>query len=88
MAFTTTRLFQTVSGNQRKVVGTYANDEDSTGGDIDTGLHSVHDMVLQPTGSAVDANHPAINETLPCAGNAVTVVTTANATGIWIAYGD
>lgn len=88
MAFTATRVSETVVGNQRKVAGTYANDSDSTGGNIDTGLHSVHEMILQPTGAAVDANNPVINETLPCAGNAVPIITTANACGIWIAFGD
>lgn len=88
MGFASTRKYEGVVGNQRKVVGTYLSDGGSTGGDIDTGLHSVHEMILQPQGAAVDANNPVVNETFPCAGNAVTIVTTANAGGTWIAYGD
>lgn len=88
MAFTVTKLNETVAGNQRKVVGQYVNDSDSTGGDINTGLHSVHDMVLTPKGTAVQANAPVVNEDLPCAGNAVTIVTDANASGYFTAYGD
>lgn len=88
MAFTVTKLNETVVGNQRKVVGQYVNDDGSTGGDINTGLHSVHDMVLTPKGAAVQANAPAVNEDLPCAGNAVTIVTDANESGYFTAYGD
>jgi len=88
MAFTATSLSETGVGNQRKVFGSFVNDNNSTGGDIDTGLHSVHDIVLTPKGTAVQANAPVVNEDLPCAGNAVTIVTDADASGYYTAYGD
>lgn len=88
MAITVTKLNETIVGNQRKVSGTYALSGGDTGGDINTGLHSVHDMHLTAMGAAVVADAPTINKTFPCAGSAVTIIATANTSGIWTAYGD
>lgn len=88
MAFASAKLGENVVGNQRMVWGTYTNAGGDTGGDINTGLHSVHNMILQPRGTAVNANAPVINETLPCAGSAVTIVTDDGADGYWTAFGD
>ena len=77
----------TVMGNKVVSWGTYTNSS-STGGDIDTGIHSVDFMTLQPTGASVSSNAPVINETFPVAGSAVTIVTDNNEVGIWIAIGD
>jgi hypothetical protein len=87
MAFVSTIIGRTVFGNKRVVVGTYTNGAADTGGDIDTGLRSCEALLLQPTGAAVVASAPSVNETLPVCGNAVTIVNTADEDGIWIAIG-
>ena len=60
---------------------------DTTGGDIDTGLLICDLILLQPTGSTVSADHATVNEDLPVAGNAVTIVCTSAIPGDWIAFG-
>lgn len=90
MAFTNAIVGRTIVGNKRMHWGTYTNTAGFTGGDIDTGLKSCDHIELQPTGTAVDANTPTVNENLsgPINGAAVTIVTTADADGSWIAFGD
>lgn len=74
-------------GNKKVVIGTFTSTGGSTGGDIVTGLTSCDMITLQQTGAAVVADAPVANETFPLAGGAVTIVTTANAVGQFIAYG-
>lgn len=78
---------KTVFGNKRIHFGTFTNGASDTGGDIDTGLRSCEEIFLQVTGTAVAADACAVNETLPVAGSAVTIVTTANADGRFMAIG-
>jgi hypothetical protein len=89
MAFAAVVKQTTVFGNKRIVMGTYTNSS-STGGDITTGLSLVEAIFLQPVDSSVIANAAVINETLPLAndGGVVTIVTTNNENGIWMAYGE
>lgn len=88
MAFTSTVTKRgKIPGTSMIHFGTYASDGGSTGGDINTGLTRCEFIALTPAGASVDANAPTVNETLPVAGDAVTVVTTANATGTWMAIG-
>ena len=87
MAFTSAVTLKTVFGNKRVNAGTFTNTSASTGGDIDTGLRNCEGMLLQHSGAAVTADAPAVNGTLPVAGKAVTIVTTADADGYWIAIG-
>jgi len=87
MAFAYTVDEETVFGNKRIKVGTFTNAGGDTGGDIVTGLNSVEFIQLQHTGSAVAANAPAVNETLPLASGSVTVVTDDGADGVWFAIG-
>lgn len=87
MAFTSAITDQGVMGNKKFSMGTYTSASSSTGGDIDTGLIKCESMFLQPGGSAVKASAPVVNETLPVAGSAVTIVTVADEVGTWIAYG-
>lgn len=87
MAITIVKLGEGVVGNQRKVWGSYAISGGATGGDITTGLHSVHSIDLQATGGAVVADAPTANETFPCSGD-VTIIATADSAGLWSAYGD
>ena len=87
MAFTSAKTGFTVEGNNRMAYGTYTNTAGSTGGNIDTGLPLCDMIILQPNGAAVSANANAVNETLPVAGAAVTIVTDADEDGYWIAFG-
>lgn len=91
MAFTSTISFSMGAnmtvGAKKMAWGTYANASGSTGGNIDTGLKVVESMSLQPKGTAVIATAAVINETLPCDGSAVTIVTAADENGTWQAIG-
>jgi hypothetical protein len=88
MAFTDAITGRDVWGSKAIVYGTYVSDGGSTGGDIDTGLHRCEFIKLTPKGSSVVASHPVVDETLPVAGSAVTIKTTANESGYWYALGD
>lgn len=74
------------TGNRRMSFGTF-DCASVAGGNIDTGLTRCEQIVLQQVSSAVVADAPVVNETLPAAGSAVTIVTTASAAGNWIAWG-
>jgi hypothetical protein len=87
MAFTYTILGRTVFGNKRIVYGTYASSSSSTGGDILTGLRVLEAITITQKGSAVTTGAPVVNETLPLAGGAATIVTDADGTGSFIAIG-
>ena len=88
MAFASAITQRPISvGNKRWSWGTYTNGSGDTGGDIDTGLRSCESIILQSSGSAVIVAAPVVNETLPCAGNAVTVVTSDDEDGYWEAKG-
>jgi len=86
MAFTSTITDRDSMGRCRVNRGTFESDSGSTGGDIETGLEVVEFMAFSCEGPAV-GNYPGINETLPCAGNAVTIVTDSDETGTWMAIG-
>lgn len=74
-------------GSLRMHFGTWANDGGSTGGDIDTGLAQCYYIKLNIKGASVSATIPVVNETFPCGGSAITIVTPANASGTWEAFG-
>lgn len=84
MAFSAAVTGKTVFGNKRVHYGTYGG---STGGDINTGLRLVESIQLTNKGSAVDTGWAAVNESMPCAGSAVTIVHDNGATGYWTAIG-
>jgi len=73
-------------GDKTVVYGTFTCSSSNTGGDIVTGLAQVDFIDFTATGAAVMADEPSVDETLPCGGT-VTIVTTADATGLWMAYG-
>jgi hypothetical protein len=75
------------SGDKSTTWGIFTNGVSDTGGDINTGLVICESLSIEFTGSAAVADAPAINESFPCSGSAVTIVTTANANGIWRAVG-
>ena len=87
MAFSSTVTIKTQFGNKRIHYGTFTQAGGDTGGDINTGLRSCEAMMLQTSGAAVSADQSSVNETLPCAGSAITIVTTAGAVGYWLAVG-
>jgi len=75
-----------IMGDLKFTWGTY-NASGVTGGNIDTGLTTVVAMQLTGSGSSVVADAPTINETLPIAGSAITIVVTSGTTGYWVAWG-
>ena len=88
MAFTsviTDRIL--IPGGMRVHMGTYVSDSSSEGGNIDTGLLICKHIALQPKDTAVVASAPVVNGTLPLAGSAITIVTTADECGYWEAKG-
>lgn len=89
MAFTATKIFETVMGNQRVVFGKYVNDSGSTGGNINTGLHHCEGMLLTNWGSSIVADGATVNEDFSSAvaGSAITIIATANSSGYWMAFG-
>ena len=87
MAFASTVIEQGVMGDKKYSRGTYTNGSGDSGGDIDTGLAMCQELMLQPTDTAVIASAPVVNETLPVAGSAITVVNTASEDGNWFALG-
>jgi len=89
MAFasTITRTVPEMFGRKKAVWGTYTNGAADSGGNIDTGLTECDFLVMQPTGAAVVASNPSVNETYPCDGSAVTVVNTLDEDGAWFAIG-
>jgi len=88
MAFSSSITSRDSWGSKAVTQGTFTNAGGDTGGDIDTGLHQCEMIILQHGKSAVIANQPVINETLPVAGSAVTIVTDAGEDGTWLAIGD
>lgn len=87
MAFASELKYRTKFANKNVHIGTYTNGSGETGGDINTGLTSCEAIFLQPIGSSVIATAPVVNETLPVAGSAVTVVTADDEDGWWMAIG-
>ena len=83
MTITTTIIRRSVFGNMKIVVGSCAND--STGGDVETGLNSVEAFCPTVLGGTIYGF--SVNETFPLAGGAVTVVTQTGIAFSWIAFG-
>jgi len=88
MGFSYSANTESTFGGLKIVCGNYANDGGYTGGYVFTGLTNILHFSMQPGGSAILANQPVVNETLPLAKDGVTIVTTANETGTWIAAGN
>ena len=86
MAFISAITDKTVMGNQRVHKG-YFNSSSAAGGDIDTGLRTCQHIDLTCKGSAVALNAPSVNEDLPVAGGALTIVVDSGQEGYWRAEG-
>ena len=87
MAFVSAITRRSIEGDHSIVYGTYTNGGGDSGGNIDTGLAICESIDFYPTGSSAVATASVVNETMPCAGNAVTVVNAADEDGIWRAVG-
>ncbi|MFA5306644.1 MAG: hypothetical protein WC365_04290 [Candidatus Babeliales bacterium] len=87
MTFTSTVTDKVIAGDLCMVYGTYVNDTGSTGGNIDTNIDSCLFIKLQPVGASAQLLSTSVDETFPCDGKAVTVVTNADESGTWIAFG-
>jgi len=85
VSFVSAITYQGVRGTKKVSKGTWTTD--TTTGDIDTGLMVCESITLQITGAAIVADAPVLDETLPVAGNAVTIIVTSGADGIWEAEG-
>jgi hypothetical protein len=86
MGFTATVLEKNFWGGKWVSWGSYVSASGSAGGDIDTTLDYVEGLILQPYGTTVSANPSVVNETFPL-DDAVTIVTPANESGLWFAWG-
>lgn len=87
MAFASTVVEQGVMGDKKYSRGTYTNGAGDSGGDIDTGLAMCQFITLQTSSADTIASVAVVNETLPVAGSAVTIVNTASEDGNWFALG-
>jgi hypothetical protein len=85
MAFISTKIRETIFGHKKVSYGTFTND--TTGGEIHTGLRVIESLEIQHTGTEVIGNAPVINETLPLGEESATVVTANAKSGIWKATG-
>ena len=86
MAFASAVSHKTVFGNKRVHTGTWTGSS-VTGGNINTGLRLCEHMQLSIKSSAVGTNAPAVNESFPVAGSAVTIVHDSGQNGYWLAIG-
>lgn len=79
---------QSIVGDLIVTYGTYTNGASDAGGDINTAMDVCYFIKLQKTGDAVNDAVAVVNESFPCSGKAVTVVTTAGEDGTWMAIGE
>jgi len=87
MAFTSVITKIRVIGSHKKAHGTFASADGTAGGNINTGLRICESIELTSKGTAITTGASVVNETLPIAGSAITIVTDANVTGYWVAFG-
>lgn len=85
MAMTSVKLGESVFGNKRVTWGSWSGT--GTTVEIKTGLAHTEFIGLQMKDSSAVADEPAVNETLPKAGD-ITVVMTSGKSGYWWAFGD
>jgi len=87
MAFAYTKDWISIFGTKKVSGGTWTNGAADTGGDIQTGLNRVDSMFLTVKATTSAATAPAVDETLPLSGGAVTIVSAADQDGTWMAVG-
>lgn len=86
MAFSFTKDNESVAGDSRLTSGSFANTSGSTGGGIRTGLQQIQGLIIQQKGSGVIDSQAVVNGSFPC-HDPVTIVTKADVSGYWIAWG-
>ena len=87
MAWATTVEGRTRMGSKLRTWGTFTSSGGGTGGNIDTALGVCEFIKINVSGASAGGNEPVVNETLPEAGSAITIVTDANEAGYWEAVG-
>lgn len=88
MSITNALVGRSVLGDKAMTWGTYTDSSAGTEDDIKTYLHMCELFFIIPYGSAAITDAGAVNETLPIAGSAVTIIVKASQSGIWVAIGD
>jgi len=91
MAFTSAITQRDIWGSMAVSMGTFASSDGAEGGNIDTGLNRCYGLIVQTGGAAVTSNASVVNETFTAnglTGSAITIVTDADVTGNWMAFGD
>ena len=87
MAFTSSVDSYGILGDRRCTRGRFEQGGSDTGGDIDTHMTMVELLLFQIENATATADVPVVNETFPCDGRAVTIVTPAGVSGVWCAIG-
>ena len=88
MTFASAVTGKTVFGNKRVHFGTFTQVAGETGGNIDTQLNVCEAIFFTPVSASAIATPVSVNETLPIAGSAITIVTTDGDAGNWVAFGN
>ena len=88
MADISTFVGRAVVGNECCTWGTYSDAAPAGTGEINTKLHICNRIFIQPYGATVATNATTVDETLPMAGSAITIVCDNSQVGLWIAWGD
>ena len=86
MAFASKIVSEMRSGGKRMTSGSWTSNSTS-GGDIETGLVVVENIVLTPNKSSVTSTPLVVNETFPLDKGQVTIVTASSVDGVWEAIG-
>lgn len=82
MAAITTTIDQRDGTSTQRIVYGHFTPGANTGGEINTSLEKLYQIYFMHQHSSVVADKIAVNETMPCAGNNVTIVHTSTPGGI------
>ena len=88
MTIAQTITHRSLVGDMIRVYGTYTVSNDATGGNLNVNMDRCLFIKLEHDAATVLAADPVANETFPCDGKAVTIVTSANETGRFYAEGE
>ena len=86
MAMTNTIVGRDVWGSKCMTYGAFTND--STSGNINTGLGICEQLLIQPNNNVSPAVQCNLTTVLPAAGSAIGVATTIGVDGYWMGIGD
>ena len=86
MAFSSSVSYKTQFGNKRVHYGTWTGASVATG-NVNTGLRLCETIMLTINNSAVTSNPAVVDESMPVAGSAVTIVFDSSMNGNWLAVG-